>query len=459
MKNERKKEVSKFIWKRTAIILFWLIVWQIVAALIKNPILMEGPIGVGKRLFEDIKTPSFYQTVGASLLRIMGGMLTGVLLAVIFAILSWKKSFVEELLKPVVQFLKAAPITCFVVLLLIWVGSEKLTYYVALIVSFPPVYFNFLEGMKQFDGKLLEVAKVYHMPFLNRLYYVYMPEIKPYFFSALTLAVGMAFKAGVAAEIIGTPDYSMGERIYMSKIYLDTAGVMSWMLTVILVAFLCEKVLMQLMTFIFDRRPSCVEKKRIGKWELKPNDIGLKVCSFSYGEEMVVSGINLEFRAGEISAVTGLSGIGKTTLLKGLWGLVKPVEGEITGIQGVRAGVFQENRLFESFTAVENVFLTGNCIYDKTEVEAALKELFPNESLKKTVREYSGGMKRRVEIARALLSDSNILLLDEPFAGLDEDTKGKTIEFIKKYQNGRTIIFTTHSLCDIEKLKATEYRL
>lgn len=459
MKSERKMKVSKYVWEKIAIIFFWLVIWQIIAVAIKNPILMEGPIGVGKRLFEDLKTAEYYQTVGASLLRIMGGMLTGVLLAVVLGILSWKQQFVEELFGPVVQFLKAAPITCFVVLLLIWAGSEKLTYYVALIVAFPPVYFNFLEGMKQLDDKLLEVAKVYHMPFLNRVYYVYMPEIKPYFLSSITLSVGMAFKAGVAAEIIGTPDYSMGERIYMSKIYLDTAGVLSWMLTVIFVAFVCEKVLMKLMELIFNRRPLCVAKKKNGKEDSKPANIGFVSCDFSYGEENVISDLNIEFKIGKISAITGLSGIGKTTLLRGIWGLIKPIEGEITGVQGLRAGVFQENRLFETFTAVENVFLTGGCTYDKTEVEEALLELLPNESLKKSVKEYSGGMKRRVEIARALLSDSNILLLDEPFAGLDEDTKGKTIEFIKRYQNGRTIIFTTHSVSDIEKLKATEYRL
>ena len=210
MKAERQNKEKNFIWRRLVIVLFWLAVWQIIAICIDNSILLEGPVGVGKRLIADLQTLEYYKTVAASILRIMGGLLSGVLVAVLLGILSWKIGWAEELFKPLVQFVKAAPITCFVVLLLIWAGSENLAYYIALLVTFPPVYFNFLEGLKQLDKKQLEVSKVYHMPLKNRLDYIYIPGVKPYFVSAMTLAVGMAFKAGVAAEIIGTPDFSMG---------------------------------------------------------------------------------------------------------------------------------------------------------------------------------------------------------------------------------------------------------
>lgn len=463
MKVEKKKEKKNFIWRKIFIVLFWLLVWQILAWGIGNNILLEGPLAVVKRLVEDLQTAEYYQTVGASLFRIVGGFLCGMVLAVLFGIVSGKYKLAEELLMPVVQFLKAAPITCFVVLLLIWAGSENLAFYIALLVTFPPVYLNLLEGLKQIDTKLLEVARVYRMPLKNRMRYIYFPGVEPYFISALTLAIGTAFKAGVAAEIIGTPDYSMGERIYMSKIYLDTAGVLSWMITIIFVAYLCEKFILKVAMLSFYRKPAVYVKRKKkrenleGKLQLKK--IELVNCTVAYNDEIILDSFNVRFDNGKVYGITGQSGIGKTTLLKVISGLEKPVAGECHSDTQVKAVVFQENRLFEEYTALDNVFATGNCCMQPEAVQEALEKLLPKDSLSKPLKEYSGGMKRRVEVARAMLSDCDVVLLDEPFNGLDEDTKGKTITFINEYKQDRTILFTTHCSADIEKVKAEEYKL
>ena len=164
MEVKKRNKNQNFIWRKSFIILFWLLVWQLLAWLVGNKILLEGPLTVIKRLFEDLQTTVYYQTVGASLLRIVGGFLCGTILAVVVSIIAGKYPLAEEILMPVVQFLKAAPITCFVVLLLIWAGSGNLAFYIAVLVAFPPVYFNLLEGIRQIDRKFIEVAKVYRMP-------------------------------------------------------------------------------------------------------------------------------------------------------------------------------------------------------------------------------------------------------------------------------------------------------
>lgn len=458
MKTDKKKNGKNFIWQKSFIILFWLLVWQILAWIIGNEILLEGPIGVFKYLIKDLQTAEYYRTVFASLLRIMGGMLSGVIIAVILGSLAYRQRWLEAFLLPVIQFMKSAPITCFVVLLLIWTGSENLTFFIALLVAFPPVYLNLLEGLKQLDEKQLEVAAVYGMSFRNRLGYIYLPGVKAYFISAVSLAIGTAFKAGIAAEIIGTPDYSMGERIYMSKIYLETAGVLSWMITVIFVAYLCEKTVMRMVEAYFNRKPKMSRFK--GNTGFGHEET-LEVinCSVSYEQKDVLQKVSAKFHSGRVYAVTGESGVGKTTLLKVLWGLKKPHKGEVKGCSFVKAGVFQENRLFEEYTAAENIFATGRCAREYQEVQAALQELLPVETLDKPVKEYSGGMKRRVEIARAMLSESPIILMDEPFSGLDEKTKDNTIRFIEKYRKNRTILLTTHCQEDITKVKAEEYKL
>lgn len=458
MKNYHKKEDKSPIWRKILIVLAWLFIWEIVAQIVGNKILLEGPLGVLKRLFADLQTISYYKTVIFSVFRIMSGLLTGMILAVVLGVFSYRSRCIEELVMPVIQVLKAAPITCFVVLLLIWAGAGKLAFYVALLVAFPPIYFNLLEGLKQLDGKQLEVAKVYRMPLKNKLRYIYLPGIKPYFVSALTVAVGMAFKAGIAAEIIGTPDFSMGEKIYMSKIYLDTAGVLSWMITVILVSYFCEKVIVKLAVIYFTKRPVCLKPGK-PKMTCCTKDIQVKECELSYGEEVVLSGVSVQFCAGRVYAITGRSGIGKTTFIKYLCGLKKADNKVNRVMQNSGTVVFQENRLFEEFTAVENIFAMGQCFKEKEAVENALTELLPKETLLKPVKEYSGGMKRRVEIARALLSEGSVILMDEPFGGLDEDTKEQAIRFIDKYRNNRTLIFTTHCPADIIKVKAEEYKL
>ena len=108
---------------------------------------------------------------------------------------------------------------------------------------------------------------------------------------------------------------------------------------------------------------------------------------------------------------------------------------------------------------MENVFTTGQCQLDENTALSALAEILPEEALLKPVKEYSGGMKRRVEVARAILSQSPVILLDEPFAGLDEGAKTRTISFIKKYRNNRTVLFTTHSVNDIKEIDAEEFKL
>lgn len=458
MKTGNKKIKKNCIWKKSLIILFWLVVWQILAWCIGNKILLEGPIGVLTYLFTELKSLEYYRTVLASVVRIMGGLVCGVFFAVFWGGLTYKNKWLKEMLLPIIQFLKSAPITCFVVLLLIWTGSEKLTFFIALIVGFPPVYLNLSEGLTQLDEKKLELAKVYGMPFRNRFFYIYLPEIKSYFMSALTVSIGMAFKAGIAAEIIGTPDYSMGERIYMSKIYLDTAGVLAWMITVIFVAYFCEKVVIWLVGKCFDRKPK-MKKYKADIGGFKQESLELVKCTIGYDEKAVLQDISVEFKPGKVYAITGESGIGKTTLLKVLCGIKKTNEGKVRGKEMVKACVFQENCLFEDYTAAENIYATGRCCKDFVVVEEALKELLPVETLEKPVKEYSGGMKRRVEIARAILSESPVILMDEPFTGLDDKTKGRTIEFIIKNRENRTILLTTHCLKDITKVKAEEYKL
>lgn len=173
-----------------------------------------------------------------------------------------------------------------------------------------------------------------------------------------------------------------------------------------------------------------------------------------YGELTVFSDYSLEIDEGDTVCLMGASGVGKTTLLFMLAGLVKPDKGVIRGLEGKKISmVFQEDRLIEWADAFTNVALAAN-----GSDEAFLRWEFDAVGLDgyedKPVSEQSGGMRRRVALVRAVCAESDVLLLDEPFSGLDEATKQKVIRYLLARKKDRTVILTTHDRADAEKLDA-----
>ena len=214
-------------WKRLGIALFWLAAWQVLALLVHNPVLLVGPWETLLALIDMLPTPEFRRALAGSLVHILGGFLLGGFLGFLLAFLSYSRPFIRDLLAPVIGLMKAVPVVSFVVLILIWAGSRGLSLYVTAAVVLPILYLNTLEGLLGTDRKLLELAQVYRMGFFPRLRGIYLPGIRPQLLGALELAVGMAWKSGVAAEVIGQPVNSLGNSLYRAKIYLDTERVLA----------------------------------------------------------------------------------------------------------------------------------------------------------------------------------------------------------------------------------------
>ncbi len=168
-----------------------------------------------------------------------------------------------------------------------------------------------------------------------------------------------------------------------------------------------------------------------------------KICK-SYGGKTVLTELSHTFPAGETTVIMGPSGCGKTTLLNLLLGLEKPDSGEITGLGSVRkSAIFQEDRLCENVGAVSNLRLASPRLSRK-DAEKVLRDLGLSDALRQPVKEFSGGMKRRVAILRALCAEYDVLLADEPFQGLDEALKRQTMEYFRNHTQGRTVILVTH---------------
>ncbi len=201
---------------------FWLALWQGLSLIVNNKIVMVGPYETALALIRLIPTGEFWADAGASALRITAGFSAGAAMGIVLAALAYRYSMARELFAPLVGAMKAVPVASFVVLALIWFGNSRIGFFVSLIVSLPILYVNTLEGLSATDKKLLELARVYSMRLPAKIKGIFFPQLFPYLRGALALGVGTAWKAGIAAEVIGQPLGTLGNDLYRAKIYLET---------------------------------------------------------------------------------------------------------------------------------------------------------------------------------------------------------------------------------------------
>lgn len=230
------------LWKKAAAILFWIAIWQIAAVIMKDSIVFVGPADMLRSLWEQIHGTEFWISVGNSIIKIMGGFLAAFFSALLMAGLAFRFSWLKILLEPVIVLAKSVPVASFVVLLLILAGSEYLSVFIVFLMVFPIIYVNMGQGLERVDKKMLEMARVYGMKPWKQFLYIYRPVFLPFLVSGARVALGMSWKSGVAAEIIGVPSHSIGERLYMAKIYLNTESLFAWTLVIIVLSMLFERI-------------------------------------------------------------------------------------------------------------------------------------------------------------------------------------------------------------------------
>ena len=235
-----KKTVFKFL-KVLAVAAFWVGIWYLLYFIVDNSLLFPSMHQVVIRLVQLAKTYEFYQIILKSVLRIFIGLIASIVLGILIAIPTARFKTLHSLISPLMTILKATPIASFIILLLLWIGRDIAPAIISVCVVLPIVWTGVETGILQMDKKLIDMSKAYNMSTLQKIKYIYIPQISPYFISSIKSSIGLAWKAGIAAEVLALPIVSIGKQIYESKLYLETVDLFAWTLVAVVISVLIER--------------------------------------------------------------------------------------------------------------------------------------------------------------------------------------------------------------------------
>ncbi len=239
--------------RKALIAALWLVIWQLLYMVIDTEVLFVSPVGVLKTLCNLVKDGLFWQSVFASFLRIVEGYLLAVIIGTVFAVLTFVIPFAHEFFYPVISLVRAAPVASFIILTLVWLKSSTVPAFISFLMVFPVVWTSVSEGIRRTDKKLLEMAKIYNFGTVNTIKLIYIPSVLPFFKTACVTGLSLAWKSGIAAEVICTPKFSIGKQLYNSKIYLETPELFAWTAVVVIMSVIVEKLFVAVINYFVDR--------------------------------------------------------------------------------------------------------------------------------------------------------------------------------------------------------------
>lgn len=250
----------KPLWRKLLPPAFWLGVWHICAWAVDvhlegkgNELLLPYPSSVASVLFSSAAAGNFCLTVAASLGRVLAGLVLGILLGTLLSVVTGFSPLADELISPAIRVIRATPVASFILLVFLWTGKDQVPVIIACLMVLPVVWGNLSRGIREVDPQLLELARAYRFSRLKTLKLIYLPSLHPYFLSAVTTAMGLAWKSGVAAEVLCLPRYSIGTQIFNTRLYLEVPSLFAWTVVVVALSLLLEQLLTRTISR-FERR-------------------------------------------------------------------------------------------------------------------------------------------------------------------------------------------------------------
>lgn len=222
---------------------FWLGVWQLVAMLVDLELLLPTPVAVGRSLAALAGTAEFWLSALYTLLRVLMGLAGGVLLGGALAFLTHFLPWADLIFSPAVRVVRATPVVSFILLVYLWVTRANIPGVIAALMVLPVIWVSVSTGLASVDAQLLEFAHAYRFSRLKTLRLIYLPSLRPHFTGGLLTAFGLAWKSGVAAEVICPPKLAIGSRIQQARLALETPELFAWTLVIIALSLGLEALL------------------------------------------------------------------------------------------------------------------------------------------------------------------------------------------------------------------------
>lgn len=443
--TERAKAVAAV----GAVAAFWLAVWIFAAALVAQPLILPGPGAVALALLRLVCDGGTWAILAGSGARILGGLALAAVCGGVLAGISSRSRAFARLVAPALSFVKATPVACVVVLLLIWLGSARVSIAAVFLMALPGVYFSLVEGLAQVNKPLEQMFRLHGVRGWRLFCAHTWREVLPFVLSCAQAVIGMSWKAGVAAELIGMAVGTVGECIYQAKLLIETADLLAWTVLVVAASWTCERVLVWLLRASGPVAWRAAVRSHGRGLHGRAGAADVAELALAVGDRApwapALDGLVLNVPAGGRACVMGASGAGKTTLLALAAGECAPC-----------SMMFQDARLVEDASALDNVLVCADARVDASSAAALLRLLVPGIDVHACTAELSGGQRRRVEIARALLCPGGAVILDEPFTGLDVAARDATAEVVLDLLDGRTVLFATHDASDAQALDISD---
>lgn len=228
-------------WYWLPVALLWLIMWQLLYMFVHQDLLLASPIQVFASLSVLCMKADFWLAALYSLLRIQAGFLLAVVCGTFLAILTARAAWINHFVYPAISAIRSTPIASFIILALVWMSSSKVVIFIVFLMVLPIIWTNVTEGIRKIDLQLLEMAAVFELSRSQILRNIDIPSVSPFFVTAATTGLGLAWKAGIAAEVLSTPADSLGGRLYEAKIYLETPDLLAYTIVIIVMSLLLEK--------------------------------------------------------------------------------------------------------------------------------------------------------------------------------------------------------------------------
>lgn len=420
---------------------FIAILWQYISYKIDYPAIFPTLSTLLVQLNDLIASTDFVLNVFSTVIRAILGFSIAFISAFIFSSISTFSVFWKTFFHPIIVITRSIPVISFVLLALLWFSPDKLPIFIAVLTMFPILYQNILTGLENTDIRWIEMAKVHQKSFLNIYFNIYIPASKTNIFDGISTSLGFGWRAIIIGEVLAQPIRGIGTSMKEAQAYINVSELIAWTVIAILVSYIFDLILKLLRKINFKRsiysQNSC---KNISISQNTYNKtINVRELSKSYNQKNIFSSYNYTFNAGLVYCLKSPSGKGKTTLLRILSKLDNEYAGEVLLQPNLKIGyAFQDFRLLPWLTVSENIRYVINKKQHSAEVSKNLicyllqKMELTNEA-NNYPAELSGGQQQRVSLARTLAIEPDILILDEPLTGLDNELKIRIMEFLSEW--------------------------